>query len=180
MSIPYLTFNQAGGNLGPPLLRALSTSFNLSVLSRASSKATFDSSVKVHKIADEYPLSELVSILKGQDAVITLLRAGATELIKRCIDASVQAGVKRFIPGEFGSNSGSAAAREAVPIFEKKWEVKNYLVEKEREGLSWTSVVCGSFFDWYVLFLCRFFECTVLAVALEQCDETTNAGSDSN
>jgi len=57
--------------------------------------------------------------------------------------------VKRYIPGEFGSNSGSEAAREAVPIFVKKWEIRNYLVEKEREGLSWTGVICGAFFDWY-------------------------------
>lgn len=71
------------------------------------------------------------------------------ELIKRCINACVEAGVKRYIPGVFGSNSGSRAAREAVSIFEKKWAVVKYLKKKEGKGLEWTGVIREAFFDWY-------------------------------
>lgn len=64
------------------------------------------------------------------------------------IDACVKAGVKRFIPGEFGSNSAPQAVRDAVPWFQGKMDIVNYLKSKEKEGLTWTSLICGSFFDW--------------------------------
>lgn len=86
--------------------------------------------------------------MEGQDAVISLLRSQHLEPIRALIGASVKAGVKRFIPGEFGSNSASSAARDAVPIFGKKWTINQLLVEKQSEGLSWTGIICGAFFDW--------------------------------
>jgi len=56
--------------------------------------------------------------------------------------------VKRFVPAEFGSNTANAKAVELVPIFKGKEEVTNYLKSKESEGLSWTAIVNGPFFDW--------------------------------
>ena len=87
-------------------------------------------------------------VLTGQDAVISLIRPGKQKEIRALIDACVKAGVKRFVPGEFGSNSVPETAREAVPWFQKKVDVVEYLKTKEKEGLTWTSVICGAFFDW--------------------------------
>ncbi|KAL8825979.1 MAG: hypothetical protein Q9191_004076 [Dirinaria sp. TL-2023a] len=138
----------ASGNLGRPIIESLSSNFSISVLSRKGSQATFPKNVSVYTISDTYPENELIQILQGQDAVISLLRSQYLEPIRALIGASVKAGVKRFIPGEFGSNSASSAARDAVPIFEKKWTINQLLVEKEREGLSWTGIICGAFFDY--------------------------------
>ena len=124
------------------------TQYTVSVLSRQGTKATFPSHVAVHQVSDEYAEEDLIPILKGQDAVISMIRPSMQEENKRLINASVKAGLRRFIPGEFGSNSASQSARDAVPFFQKKLDLVNYLRGKESEGLTWTSVICGAFFDW--------------------------------
>lgn len=65
----------------------------------------------------------------------------------KLIDAAIAAGVKRFIPSEYGSNTPDKRAREIVPMFEAKFGTVNYLKSKESE-ISWTSLVTGPFFDW--------------------------------
>ena len=122
--------------------------FTVSVISRKGSKATFPSHITVHQVSNEYAEDDLVPILKGQDAVISMIRPSMQEENKRLINASMKAGVRRFIPGEFGSNSASQSARDACPLFQKKLDLVNYLKSKEAEGLTWTSVICGAFFDW--------------------------------
>ena len=68
---------------------------------------------------------------------------------KKVIDASVKAGVKRFLPSEFGSNTANKYANELVPVFRRKGEVIDYLKEKTeaQPGFSWTALVTGPFFD---------------------------------
>ena len=80
--------------------------------------------------------------------MISLLRSQHLDANRALVGACVKAGVQRFIPGEFGSNSASSAARDAVPIFGQKWAINRLLVEKQSEGLSWTGIICGAFFDW--------------------------------
>lgn len=142
--------SKASGNLGPFVLDALNQypQFTVSVLSRKGSKSTFPSHITVHHVAESYDEEELLPTLKGQDAVISLIRPGQQKEIKSLIDACVKAGVKRFIPGEFGSNSVPEAVREAVPWLQNKLNLVNHLKTKESDGLTWTSVVCGAFFDW--------------------------------
>lgn len=64
------------------------------------------------------------------------------------VDAAVEAGVKRFLPSEFGINGQSQAVKKLTPFFAVKQELLDYLVEKEKDGLSWTAVICGVLFDW--------------------------------
>lgn len=137
---------QASGNLGPSILSEfLKSHLTVSVLSRPSSTATFPPEVNV--IKSSYEPSELVPALKGQDAVISLVGAAAFDEQQKLIDAAIAAGVKRFVPSEFGSNTADQKAREFVPIFGTKKEVVDYLVGKEGE-ISWTGVITGPFFDW--------------------------------
>ncbi|KZF22473.1 NAD(P)-binding protein [Xylona heveae TC161] len=138
-----------GGNLGPSILSALhssSHSFNISVLSRASSAATFPPYVTVHKT--EYSHSSLVKTLRGQDAVVSTVGGIALSDQKKIIDAAIEAGVKRFIPSEFGSNIWDKKTLELVPVFGKKKDVVEYLRSKESDGLTWTDIITGPFFDW--------------------------------
>lgn len=63
------------------------------------------------------------------------------------IDAAVQAGVKRFIPSEYGNNTCVAAA-ELVPLYGDKAKVIAHLKNQEEKGLTWTAIHTGQFFDW--------------------------------
>ena len=67
------------------------------------------------------------------------------------VDAAVTAGVKRFIPSEFGSNTLN---KKVVELFgatmEAKVKVLNHLKEQESTGLTWTGIATGPFFDWVI------------------------------
>jgi hypothetical protein len=141
-------YKQAGGNLGPTILKAFldSPSFNTSVLSRESSSATFPSNVNVIRANYDSP-DALKKAFEGQDVVISLLASTMTGDQNKFIDAAIAAGVQRFIPSEFGSNTKDAQTRAIVPAFEAKFGTVNYLKSKEKE-ISWTSIIPGPFFDW--------------------------------
>ncbi|RMZ74295.1 isoflavone reductase family [Pyrenophora seminiperda CCB06] len=148
MAIKNVIIIGAGGNLGPAILDAFlkESSFNTTVLSRQNSTSTFPSGVKVIK-ADYDSLESLRDAFKGQDAVISLVGGMALGDQKKLIDAAIAAGVKRFIPSEFGSNTDDARTRAVVPPFEGKSDTVKYLKSKEKE-ISWTSIVTGPFLDW--------------------------------
>ncbi len=65
----------------------------------------------------------------------------------KLIDAAIAAGVKRFLPSEFGSNTLDKRGHAIVPAFEAKFGTVTYLQSKEKE-ISWTSIVTGPFLDW--------------------------------
>lgn len=152
MSYKNIILIGAGGNLGVSLLKTLQSAnaFNITILSRESSKSTFPSTVKTIKIADDYPANELEAAFKNQDAVLSLVGGLGTGDQPKFIDAAVKAGVKRFFPSEFGSKLSKKAA-EIFPGFEGKLQVVEYLKAQESKGLSWTAIVNGPFFDWYVV-----------------------------
>ena len=141
---------QAGGNLGPSILKALDSDphFTVSILSRQNSKSTFPPHIKVHTIPDDYPEEQLIAAFTGQDAVVDLAPLYNIAHHKAFVDAAVKAGVKHFIPSDFGAKTTEPRVIEAVPAFSTMVEIREYLVSKESEGLTWTGVSNGSFFDW--------------------------------
>lgn len=142
-----LTNHQAGGNLGEGILPVfLKSPLNISVLSRPDSKSTFDSHIKV--IKSTYEPAELRKAFEGQDAVISLVGSLAITTQKDIIDAAADAGVKWFIPSEFGSNTTDPELVAQVPFFKDKIAAVNHLRTKESSGLSWTALITGAFFDW--------------------------------
>ena len=143
----------AGGHLGPSLLSDFDAdpNFNVSVLARQSSQSTFPPHIKVHRIGDGYPDAELVEVFKGQDAVISSIARASMERQKAIIDAAVKAGVKRFVPSDFGSDLHNEKAAALLPqYFAEKLGTGKYLKEKEKDGLTWTSFATGPFFEMYV------------------------------
>lgn len=138
----------AGGLFGTHIFAALQreNAFNLTVLFRKCSKATFSSTVKVYIVDDDYPVDQLVDAFKGQDALVSALPGRPYTVHLRMIDAAVQAGVKRFIPSEYGNNTCTAAA-DLVPLYGDKAKVLAYLKTKESTGF-WTAIHTGQFFDW--------------------------------
>jgi hypothetical protein len=139
----------ASGNLGPSILDAFlkNGNFNITVISRPESKATFPSSVKVLKI-DQTDSNALTDAFKGQDAAVVTVGAGQLADQQRYIDAAIAAGVKRFVPSEFGSDLSDPEINKLVPIFQPKLETAKYLKSKESDTFSWTSFTTGPFFDW--------------------------------
>jgi len=150
-TIKNVTVVGASGNLGPSIVQALlSSNFTVTAFTRADSKSTFPTGVHVTKV--EYAdRTSLVTALKGQDAVVSAIATPALLQQKAIIEAAVEAGVKRFIPSEFGINTTKLPAGSGVEkILAGKLEVQNLLNEKVKsnEGFSWTGVSTSLFFDW--------------------------------
>ncbi|KAF2484227.1 hypothetical protein BDY17DRAFT_295240 [Neohortaea acidophila] len=160
MNIKTVTLLGADGKLGPAILHALlAADFTVTVLKRTSSKSpdnTYPSHVTVRRVSDDFTLDTLVPVLQGQDAVVVTIKGTQTGVQTKLARACVQAGVRRFIPADFGScDSSSAWAQSLVPLFKHKTELRDVLMQlaDESKAFSWTSLVCGHFFDWSPEFL---------------------------
>lgn len=153
---------QASGSIGTIILNGLlgSSQFNVSVLSRTESEATFPAGVTIRKT--DFSDADLEAAFKGQDAVISVVGATAFGEQKKFIDAAVRAGVKRFLPSEFSANTQSDAVLQLLPLFGQKKEVLDYLKAKESEGLSWTGVGSAPLFDWVSLSVVEISEAIVI------------------
>jgi putative NADH-flavin reductase len=124
-----------------------SNKFNVSVLSRDPTKATFPSSVIV--IAASYDdVTSLAKVLEGQDAVVCALADDTFDQQMNLINASIKAGVKRYFPSEWGSNSLEPKSRGLMDVFDQKYKIIDYLKEKQGNGFSWTGITVGAFYDW--------------------------------
>ncbi|KAK5996947.1 hypothetical protein PT974_02295 [Cladobotryum mycophilum] len=137
----------ASGNLGPYFLSALKEAgFNVIAVVRTSSKATFPADVEVRK--SDYTFDSLVSIFKGQDALVSPIAASDLAVQKTIIDAAIAAGVKRILPSEFGGDTSLQGLAKHLPFASSKKDIFTYLKSKESQGISWTTVYTGIFLDW--------------------------------
>lgn len=118
------------------------------MLSRESSKATFPSSVKVLN-ADYSSLESLTQALKGQDAVVSAV--GPEGLLGQALifDAANAAGVKRFIPSEYGCDTSNEKTSQ-LPVFGYKVATAKHLETRVAEGAdtTYTLLYSGPFLDW--------------------------------
>lgn len=153
MSINKVALVGATGNLGPAILKALlDADFEVTILSREGSTST-DSLAshpkqKICKVNFDNTDS-ITSALKGIEGVVSNVSSSALLTQKPIVDAAIAAGVRRFLPSDFGSDLTFEANR-SVPLNTPKVEVHRYLVEKskERPEFSYTGVHTGPFFDW--------------------------------
>ncbi|TVY14193.1 Pinoresinol reductase 2 [Lachnellula arida] len=140
----------ASGSLGEPITKALidSGKFNVTVIKRPSSKASFPASVKVVP-ADTTSVESVTAAFQGQDAVVSAVGTEGLQGQNVLIDAAIAAGVKRFLPSEFGSDLANPKVA-AFPIFGYKIATQKYLQEAiaAKPGLTYTYVVNGPFLDW--------------------------------
>ncbi|GKT90374.1 isoflavone reductase family protein [Colletotrichum tofieldiae] len=136
MSLKKVTLVGASGNIGAAVLpQLLNSDLDLTILSRQGSSATFPDGIKVVK--SDYSPESLARVLEGQDAVVSMLPIMALEEQKKIAEAAIKAGVKRFIPSEYGSDSSPKKAH------------LDWLATKE-DQISWTAIITGPFFDWGV------------------------------
>ncbi|KAI0597603.1 NmrA-like family protein [Biscogniauxia sp. FL1348] len=157
MTIHNVALVGANGNLGTEVLRALVSSgtFTTTVVKRQSSTSVPGSetgaNVRIVSVDDTLSLESLTAAFKGQDAVVTCFPLRDPSQHLRIADAAAAAGVRRVIPADYGScDSSSPRAQELVPLFKNKTAVRERLQEiaAADSKFSWTSIVCGHFFDW--------------------------------
>lgn len=136
---------QATGNFGPSIVSALVTAgFTVTALSRSGSTSKLPSEVKVVEVNYDSHDS-LVTALKGQDVFISAVPNHGDQ--PKLIDAAIAAGVKRFLPSEFGSDIAGNENVQKLPVFQGKLKTQKYLEEK-KDQISYTIVVNGAFLDW--------------------------------
>lgn len=152
MTIQKVALIGANGTLGPSVLDALLSAklFNVTVISRKNSKSTYPDHVKVAYVTDNPTVEELIPLLQGHDALVTTFAGSNSDLQIRLAEASAKAGVKRFMPADFGScDSSSPRALDLMPLYREKTKVREYLQQlSAHSNLTWTSLVCGHFFDY--------------------------------
>lgn len=117
------------------------------VLTRPSSDHEFPSSVKVAKV-DYDSVDSLTEAIGDNDAVISTITTTAVSLQKNLLDASLKAGIKRFIPSEFGSDTLNPKTRK-LPVYKQKVEIQDYIAEKcKGTETTYTFVINNCFLDW--------------------------------
>ena len=141
---------QASGALGRPVLDTLvkSGKFNVTVIKRPSSSASFPGSVTV-RTADLSSVDSVTTIFEGQDAVVSTV--GVTGLAEQniLVKAAVAANVKRFLPSDFGSDIANPKVG-VLPVFKFKTATHDALREAAAANPDFTyTLVCNNaFLDW--------------------------------
>lgn len=153
MSIKHVAIIGANGKLGPSVLAALlhAKVFEVTVITRESSKSKYGDAVKTLRVPDGLPEDALAKQLEGQDALVVTMAGSKTQEQILLANACVKAGVKRFIPADFGSvDSTDQRSLELVPLYGEKVKVRKHLeaLSSAHSAFSWTSLVTGHFFDW--------------------------------
>jgi hypothetical protein len=148
----------ATGNIGHPISQALANHRNsfskigalTSEKSLNEKKEKFDElrqqgfEIVLGDIEDK---KSLVTAFQGWDVVVSALNVMLVDKQYTIIDAAVEAGVKRFYPSEFASDSRDIVGYELI-AFKKK--VQDYLDEsvKKNANFSYTLFFTGYFEEW--------------------------------
>ena len=156
MSISKIALVGATGNIGPAILKALlDGGYEVTILSREGSTST-DSLAshpqqRIVKVNFE-DVGSITSALAGIEGMVSNVASHALLSQKKMIDAAISAGVKRFLPSDFGSDL-SNEANQSVPFNIPKMEIHQYLEEKSKTHpeFSYTAVCPGPFFDWCLI-----------------------------
>jgi nucleoside-diphosphate-sugar epimerase len=152
MSPPCIALAGATGNLGLPILTALlSASYDVTVLSRLggnSAKLPQHPNLTIREV-DFTSAQSLIPALKGVEVVVSCFPTLAMGSQNPLIDAAVAAGVRRFIPAEFGIDSQNPLTM-LLPVCKMKVKTQEHLWKKNRENkmFTWTAIANGMFLDW--------------------------------
>lgn len=125
--------------------------YEVQALTRSSIVAnTIPLAVKLVEV-DYGNLAALRTILEGQDVVISTLgdTAGAVAAQEVLILAAIAAGVRRFVPSEFGSDTENERVR-SMPFFADKLKHRELLENAAaiNPHFTYSIFVTGPFLDW--------------------------------
>lgn len=92
----------------------------------------------------------LAAALRGQDAVISTVGSSGISGQKTVIDACIEAGVRRFIPSDFGALTTRPGA-ESLPLNAPWIEIQEYLKAKALdEKIQYTLFAVGPFLEFFM------------------------------
>jgi hypothetical protein len=140
----------ASGNVGKSTVQALlQEGFEVTGLTRELPNITTPQGVKL--VETDYSEDSIVAALKGHDAVVSTVSSiavgQALAFQKTVVDAAIKAGVKVFIPSEFGIDTANPEAPKIIPFLRDKVDTLNYIKGKQ-DTVSWIAIISGSMFDW--------------------------------
>lgn len=141
---------QGSGTLGRVAVRELADAgFAVTVFTREGSASTVPPGVAL-RVVDYASVESLTAALEGQDALVSVIGTVAVAGQRPLVDAAVAAGVRRFIPSEYGINTRFLGKEPIGTIVQGKIQALNYAHEKSRQNPSftWTAISTGFFFDW--------------------------------
>lgn len=97
----------------------------------------------------DFSSGSLQSAFAGQDLVISTMSGGDSELQIRIVDAVVAAGVRRFIPHEFGHDCLNKEIQSRIIKYAGRAKVIEYLriVSKKNTDFEWTGIATGYTLD---------------------------------
>ncbi|UKZ79038.1 hypothetical protein TrVFT333_006789 [Trichoderma virens FT-333] len=138
------------GQIGGPIVKALiDADFNVTVVTRSLGSNPKEINGAIF-VTSDYTYESLVKIFTGQEAVVSAVAAGPPIAAQKVmVDAAIQAGVRRFIPSEYGSSSIDQPLEDFKKLMAPKTELIGYLREKCRlhPTFSWTCLSGGALLD---------------------------------
>ncbi|GAO17991.1 uncharacterized protein UV8b_07713 [Ustilaginoidea virens] len=146
----------ANGTVGSVIVKALvdAGTFRVSVLRRANSSSPVPAGVSEVAVSPALNLDELTQALAGQDAVIASFPLHDVSQHMRLAEAAYAADVARYIPADFGSCDAAAPQpQHHLQLYRDKTAVRarcEALADAAGPAgkpFTWTSIVCGHFFD---------------------------------
>jgi uncharacterized protein YbjT (DUF2867 family) len=118
----------------------------VTVLTRKARPDGYGPNVNVAEV-DYDSVPSLTTALRGIDGVVSAVGPEGIDGQGTLIEAAVAAGVKRFIPSEFGSVT-THPDLQSMPHYSSIFRVRQLLQKKADAGdLSWTVLACGGFLE---------------------------------
>lgn len=130
------------------------SAFSITILTRSASKTSlkYPSNPSIQIVEADYTSpNTLAPSLHGQDAVVSLINRSEQDAQMLVIDATVLAGVPRFIPSCFGVGREHHEILRKYPAFFGKTEMEDrVLAEAEKGVFNFTGIHTSLLFDWAI------------------------------
>lgn len=150
-----IKITQATGNLGKYILKALQQAQpafqSIRVLTRSAASASTavqGPGIEIREV-DYSSHESLVAALQGMDAVVSAIGTESVAGQEAIVDAAAEAGVRFFVPSQFGLADTHPLLQRDFPIFADKNRVQERLERYRAEGrLEYALVFVGLWLDW--------------------------------
>ncbi len=141
------------GSLGIQIIQALvHASYPVTILTRSATPKKLDlasnADVK-YETVDYKSMQSLANALQGHFGVVSTINANSVGEQGPLIEAAVEAGIKRFIPAEFGADMKNSNTR-ALAVFQYKAAAAEKLAEvaTANPNFTYTLITNGLLLDW--------------------------------